>query len=267
MTSSTIEHLLVLRTCLIKILASVFVLFLLLSYWSKEIYQYISIPLLQQLPENNTMIAIDVSSSFFIPFKLTFFVASFLAIPYILYQAWYFISPGLYQKEKKLILPLLFTSTLLFYMGIFFCYYIVFPVIFHFFASMTPDTVQMTTDIEMYFNFVLKLFFAFGFTFEIPILIVLMTYYQIISIHSLIQQRSYVIVGAFIIGMLLTPPDILSQTLLAIPIIILYELGIIVAKIYEKNNKKNTKQDKFIQLVCYNIIFYYIARLNYAYRI
>ena len=180
------------------------------------------------------MIATDVTSPFFAPFKLTIVISVFIAIPVILYQIWSFIAPGLYQNEKRLIAPLMLGSTILFYAGIAFAYFIVFPVVFAFFNSVAPDGVTIATDISSYLDFILKLFFAFGVAFEIPIAIILMCWTGFTTVDSLKEKRPYIVVGAFVIGMLLTPPDIISQTLLALPMLLLFEMGLLIARFYQK---------------------------------
>jgi sec-independent protein translocase protein TatC len=189
------------------------------------------------MPEGSQMIATDVASPFFAPFKLTIVISVFIAIPYILFQLWSFVAPGLYKNEKRLIAPLMLGSTLLFYGGIAFAYFAVFPVVFAFFTSVAPEGVVIATDISSYLDFVLKLFFAFGVAFEIPIAIILMCWTGVTTPDDLRAKRPYVIVGAFVVGMLLTPPDIISQTMLAIPMLLLFEIGIIIAALYAKTSK------------------------------
>jgi len=231
------DHLLELRTRLLRAVLGVILVFCCLVYFAQDIYQYLAQPLLQTMPAGSQMIATDVASPFFAPFKLTIVLSIFLAMPHILYQMWSFIAPGLYRKEKKLIAPLMLGSTLLFYSGIAFAYFIVFPVVFAFFTSVAPEGVVIATDISSYLDFVLKLFFAFGAAFEIPIAIILMCWTGVTSPNSLRQKRAYVVVGAFVIGMLLTPPDIISQSMLAIPMLLLFEVGIIIASLYHKEDE------------------------------
>ncbi|MFT6419418.1 MAG: sec-independent protein translocase protein TatC [Cognaticolwellia sp.] len=228
------DHLLELRTRLLHAVLGVLVVFCSLIYFAQDIYQYVAQPLLAVMPEGTQMIATDVASPFFTPFKLTIVLSIFITMPYILYQLWSFIAPGLYKNEKRLIAPLMFGSTLLFYGGIAFAYYVVFPVAFTFFSSVAPDGVTIATDISSYLDFVLKLFFAFGAAFEIPIAIILLCWTGVTSPESLRTKRPYIVVGAFIVGMLLTPPDIISQTMLAVPMLLLFELGIIIASLYYK---------------------------------
>ncbi len=226
-----IQHLIELRQRLVKALLSVLLVFLCLAYFSQDIYHWLSIPLLKALPAGASMIATDVAAPFLAPFKLTLVVSFFIAIPWVLFQLWQFITPGLYQSEKRLIVPLVISSTILFYAGIAFSYFIVFPVIFEFFSQIAPQGVTISTDISSYLSFVLKLFFAFGLAFEIPIVIILLCWTGATTPDALKQKRPYVFVGAFIIGMLLTPPDVLSQILLAIPMWFLFEVGLIVGSI------------------------------------
>jgi sec-independent protein translocase protein TatC len=223
-----ISHFIELRSRLLKSVAAVAVVFLSLFYFAQDLYHWLATPLLQAMPENAQMIATEVASPFFAPFKLTLVVSFFVAIPYVLYQVWAFVAPGLYKNEKRLVAPLLVSSTLLFYLGIAFAYFLVFPLIFAFFAQVAPEGVAISTDISSYLNFVLKLFFAFGLSFEIPVAIVLMCWTGITSAQQLKKKRPYVIVGVFIIGMLLTPPDIISQILLAFPMWLLFEIGVLI---------------------------------------
>jgi len=194
--------------------------------------------LLQTMPVGSQMIATDVASPFFAPFKLTIVLSIFIAMPYILFQVWSFVAPGLYRNEKRLVAPLMLGSTLLFYSGIAFAYFLVFPVVFAFFTSVAPEGVVIATDISSYLDFVLKLFFAFGAAFEIPVAIILLCWTGVTSPDSLRKKRPYMAVGAFVIGMLLTPPDIISQSMLAIPMLLLFEIGIIVASVYHKEDEE-----------------------------
>lgn len=221
-----IEHLIELRTRILKSLAAVVVVFLPLFYFANPLYEYLSQPLRAYLPAGASMIATDVASPFLAPFKLAMVLAVFIAIPYILHQIWSFISPGLYSNERKVALPLLVSSIFLFYSGIAFAFYVVFPMIFGFFTSVAPADVKVMTDINSYLDFVLKLFFAFGVVFEIPIATVLLVWSGITTVENLKRKRPYIIVGCFVVGMLLTPPDVMSQILLAIPMWVLWETGI-----------------------------------------
>ena len=231
--NSLLGHLLELRNRLLRSVIVVLVVFACLAYFARDIYALLAEPLLAVLPEGTSMIATDVAAPFFAPFKLTFIVSICLAIPYILLQVWQFIAPALYSREKRLMAPLVASSTLLFYGGIAFAYFIVFPLVFAFFTSVAPEGVTIATDITSYLDFVLKLFFAFGLSFEIPIAILLLVWSGSVSRATLAEKRPYIIVGAFILGMLLTPPDVLSQTLLAIPMWMLFEVGLWLSRFYE----------------------------------
>jgi sec-independent protein translocase protein TatC len=241
--NSLIAHLIELRGRVLKAVVSVFVVFLCLVYFAQDLYHWLATPLLDTLPENAQMIATDVASPFFAPFKLTMVLSFFIAIPVVLFQIWGFVAPGLYKNEKRLVVPLLVSSTLLFYTGMAFAYYVVFPLAFAFFTSVAPEGVVINTDISSYLNFVLKIFFAFGLAFEIPVAVVLMCWTGVTTPDALRAKRPYVIVGAFVVGMLLTPPDIISQTLLAIPMWILYEFGIVVGSIYSRKKADKKQQD------------------------
>lgn len=229
-------HLLELRTRLLYAVASVLVIFLSLYYFANDLYQWLSEPLRKFLPEGATMIATDVASPFLTPFKLTFMASVFLAMPFILFQLWRFIAPALYTKERRLALPMLFSSVALFYLGMAFAYFIVFPLVFAFFTSSGPEGVTVMTDISRYLDFVLKMFFAFGIAFEIPIAIIILVAVGITDTKSLAEKRPYLVVGCFVVGMLLTPPDVISQTLLAVPMWLLFELGLLFSKMIEKGN-------------------------------
>ena len=237
-----IAHLAELRNRLLRSLACVFVIFLGLSVFANDIYALIAGPLLAQLPDESSMIATEVASPFLVPFKLTFFAAVFVSVPYLLYQAWAFVAPGLYQNERRLVLPLLSSSVLLFYLGCAFAFFIVFPLLFAFLTSTAPVGVTVMTDIGHYLNFILKMFFAFGIAFEVPIAIILFVYTGLASVESLAKKRAYIIVGAFTVGMLLTPPDIISQVLLAVPVWLLFELGLILGK-FVKRRAEDTPED------------------------
>ncbi|SET42005.1 twin-arginine translocase subunit TatC [Thalassotalea agarivorans] len=237
------DHLLELRNRLLKAILCVLILFLPLAYFSEPLYLFLSQPLVAVLPEGTQMIATDVASPFFTQIKLAIVAAIFLAIPYILYQVWAFIAPGLYQNEKKLIAPLMFGSSLLFYFGVAFAYYVVFPLAFNFFTNAAPEGVAIATDISNYLDFVLKLFFAFGFAFEIPIIIILMVWTGATTVESLKIKRPYIIVTAFVVGMLLTPPDPISQTMLAVPMLLLFELGLLIAGLYQAKDESQETEE------------------------
>jgi len=215
-----------LRDRLLRAVLAVLVAFIVLFPFANDIYAIVSQPLRDLLPEGSSMIATEVASPFLTPFKLTLVTAVFLVIPYILFQVWAFVAPGMYRNEKKIAFPLLASSVLLFYAGTAFAYFIVFPLIFAFFTSVGPTDVTVMTDINRYLDFVLKIFFAFGVAFEIPIAAVILIWSGVTTAESLAKKRPWIIVGCFIAGMLLTPPDVISQSLLAIPMWLLFELGI-----------------------------------------
>jgi sec-independent protein translocase protein TatC len=227
-------HLIELRDRILRIVIVVIAIFMVLFFFANDLYQLIAAPLLAQLPEGSTMIATGVAAPFLTPFKLSLVTSIFIAIPFIFYQFWGFVAPGLYRHEKRLALPLIASSVVLFYSGIVFSFYIVFPLMFAFFTTTTPEGVAMMTDISQYLDFVLKMFFAFGVAFEVPIVTIVLTITGVTNADKLVEKRPYVIVGSFVVGMLLTPPDIVSQTLLAIPVWFLFELGIIFSRIIGK---------------------------------
>ncbi|MEM8563146.1 MAG: twin-arginine translocase subunit TatC [Pseudomonadota bacterium] len=236
-----VAHLTELRDRLLRAILSVLVVFIALFPFANEIYAFVSEPLRALLPPGSTMIATEVAAPFLTPFKLTLFTAIFIAIPYVLYQIWSFIAPGMYKHEKRLALPLLASSVALFYAGAAFAYFVVFPLIFAFFTSVGPADVTIMTDINSYLNFVLKLFFAFGLAFEIPIAAVLMISTGVTTPENLAKKRPYIIVGCFVLGMLLTPPDIISQSLLALPMWILFELGIYFGRLITRNRPQEAE--------------------------
>lgn len=228
------EHLIELRRHLIKICVAVLVIFLGLAGYSRELYDLLSNPLVAQLPANSTMIATDITSNFMAPIRLTVFVAAFLAMPYILFQIWSFVAPGLYKKEKKVAIPVLLSSIFLFYAGVAFSYFIVLKGVLKFFIMFAPQNVLPMTDIDSYLNFALKLFMVFGLTFEIPVVTLLLILAGIVSIQSLEDKRRYIIVGCFAVAAVVTPPDGVSMLMLAIPMWLLFELGLLSAKILIK---------------------------------
>lgn len=240
-----VSHLLELRNCLIRTVVATLIVFVVLAAFSNEIYQLIASPLIDKLPENSSMIATEVAAPFLAPFKLTLFVALFLVMPYILYQAWQFIAPGLYDQEKRLAVPLLLSSIVLFYLGVAFSFFVVFPLLFGFLTATAPEGVAVMTDITHYLNFIIKLFFAFGMAFEVPILTIVLLRTGITDAASLREKRPYIIIAAFTVGMLLTPPDIISQVFLAIPVWILFELGLFFGErmIDNPNNAEEAQQD------------------------
>lgn len=227
-----VTHLIELRDRLLRIITAVGVILLGLLPFANRLYSLVAAPLLAHLPEDTSMIATEVASPFLAPFKLALITAIFLAMPVVLYQLWAFIAPGLYQHERKLVFPLLLTSTILFYLGAAFAYYVVLPLVFGFFITVAPEGVAVMTDISKYLDFVLKLFFAFGLAFEVPIATILLVWAGITTPDALVAKRPYIIVGAFMLGMLLTPPDVISQSLLALPLWLLFELGVVFSRLY-----------------------------------
>jgi len=227
-----ISHLIELRNRLLRAVLCVLAVFLGLASYANEIYSFLAGPLLQHMPKNSTMIAIDVASPFFTPFKLALVFSAFISVPVILYQFWAFVAPGLYKRERRMIFPLLIASTLLFYMGVAFAYFVVFPLVFGFLTAAAPDGVAVMTDIAKYLDFVLALFFAFGVCFEVPVFTIVLVWTGLVTPAGLADKRPYVIVGAFIVGAVLTPPDAVSQTLLAVPMWMLFELGLLCSRFF-----------------------------------
>ena len=238
-----VQHLLDLKSTLTRAILAVIVLFVCLFPFANEIYTYISEPLTRYLPEGTSMIATAVASPFLTPFKLSFVLAIYLAMPYLLYQIWRFIAPALYKHEKQLVAPILFFSSFLFYAGGLFAYYVVFPLVFGFLSQTAPEGVTIATDISLYLDFVIKMFFAFGMAFEVPIVTVLLIITGMTTAEKLSHSRPYIVVGAFVIGMLLTPPDIISQTLLAVPMWLLFEIGLLVGAYVVKRRQQNKTDD------------------------
>jgi sec-independent protein translocase protein TatC len=224
-----IAHLVELRSRLVRAVAAVFVLFLCLLPFANTLYTWLALPLLSKMPAGGHMIATEVTTPFFVPMKVAALVAFLLALPYVLYQIWGFVAPGLYAHEKRLALPLVVTSALLFYFGMSFAYFAVFPFVFGFITHTAPIGVEIMTDIEKYLGFVTNMFLAFGLAFETPVAVVLLVKLGAVTVVQLRAARRYVIVGAFIVGAIFTPPDAVSQTLLAVPLWLLYEVGILVA--------------------------------------
>ena len=257
-TQPLITHLIELRKRLLNCIIAVIVIFLCLVYFANDIYHLVSAPLIKQLPQGSTMIATDVASPFFTPIKLTFMVSLILSAPVILYQVWAFIAPALYKHERRLVVPLLVSSSLLFYIGMAFAYFVVFPLAFGFLANTAPEGVQVSTDIASYLSFVMvrfllpfqilywtvvALFMAFGVSFEVPVAIVLLCWMGITSPEDLRKKRPYVLVGAFVVGMLLTPPDVFSQTLLAIPMYCLFEIGVFFSRFYVGKGRNREEEN------------------------
>ncbi|MGH8493666.1 MAG: twin-arginine translocase subunit TatC [Moraxellaceae bacterium] len=233
-TMPLVSHLIELRNRLIRILTVLMVGFFALVYFRNDLYAAVSAPLRELLPPGSTMIATDVTAPFMAPFKLTFFVALFIGVPYILHQMWGFIAPALYKHERRIAVPLLVSSVLLFYLGVAFAFFITLPAVLGFFTKVGPEGVAMMTDINLYLDFVLKLFLVFGFTFEIPVAVFLLIWTGMVSSESLIDKRRYVIVGCFAVAMFLTPPDALSMAMLAVPMWLLFEAGLFFGRIMEK---------------------------------
>jgi len=228
---SLIEHLLELRTRILKALGAVMVAVLILVPFSRQLYTVFAEPLVRYLPEGSSMIAIDVTSPFFAPFKLVLLLGVMLAMPVVLYQIWAFVAPGLYRHEQRLARPLLAASVCLFYAGCAFAYFVVFPVVFAFFTAMAPEGVAVMTDINRYLDFVLTLFIAFGVAFQVPVATIILVALGVVTPDKLASIRGYVVIGVFAVAMLLTPPDMFSQTLLALPVWLLYELGIVLSRV------------------------------------
>ncbi|MEY3667298.1 MAG: hypothetical protein RL572_838 [Pseudomonadota bacterium] len=239
-----VDHLIELRDRIMKSLVAILVIFLSLFYFSNDIYTFVADPLLAVLPDNSGMIAIDPTSPFFAPFKLTFFVSLCLAAPYILFQVWSFIAPGLYKNEKEIAIPLFVSSVVLFYAGIAFAYYVLFGFVFSFFVSVAPEGIMVTPDINSFLSFALAIFFAFGVAFEIPIAVFILIWTDIVEPEDLVEKRPYVIVSCFVIGMLLTPPDPFSQSMLAIPMWMLFEVGIFFGRFANRRAADREKTEE-----------------------
>lgn len=237
-----ISHLLELRDRLLRAFIAVIVVFVPCTFFSNEIFTIVAQPLIDQLPANSSLIATSVISPFMTPFKLAFFVALFVAIPYVLYQIWAFVAPGLYRHEKRFAVPLLVSSIVLFYVGVVFAYFFVFPVMFEFFAATTPKGVRMMTDINSYLDFVLTMFFCFGLAFEVPVVVVLLVLTNLVQVEKLKESRGYVLIAIFVIAAILTPPDAVSQTIMAVPMYLLYEGGIIMARVMNGMRRKDKEE-------------------------
>jgi len=235
-----VSHLIELRDRLLRVVLAVVVIFLGLTPFANWLFTRLAGPLTAHLPEGSSMVAIDVASPFFTPFKLALVLSIFIAMPYILYQLWAFVAPGLYLHERKRVIPLLVSSTALFYIGAAFAYFVVFPLVFGFLTHTAPQGVEVMTDISRYLDFVLTLFFAFGIAFEVPIAVVLLVWTGVVKPQSLKEKRAYVIVGAFVIGMMLTPPDIISQTLLALPMWVLFEVGVFLGERFAPKKEQDS---------------------------
>ena len=237
-----LSHLIELRDRLLRSVLFVLVIFAGLFYFANDIYHFIATPIMEALPEGSTMVATKTTAPFLTPFKLALVTSIFIGMPFLLYQAWGFIAPGLYKHEKRLAYPLLFSSIVLFYAGMAFAYFVVFPIIFAFLTSMAPEGVTVLPDISDYLDLVLKLFFAFGVAFEVPIATIILVIIGWTTPDKLVEKRAYIIVGAFVIGMLLTPPDIVSQVMLAIPMWLLFEVGILFSRMILKMRKEREEE-------------------------
>lgn len=228
------SHLLELRDRMMRMVLAVLVLFIALFGFSEQIFTFVATPLMSLMPEGTSMIATGVASPFLVPFKLVLMVSVFLAVPYLLYELWSFIAPGLYKNEKSMAIPLLVSSIILFYCGVAFAYFVLFPLLFGFLIAISPQGVVMMTDIGQYLDFILAIFFAFGIAFEVPIAVFLLIMIGATTPDALAEKRPYIVVGAFVIGMFLTPPDIISQTILAIPMLLLFEAGLLISRMVLK---------------------------------
>jgi sec-independent protein translocase protein TatC len=227
---SFMSHLVELRQRVVRAAGAVLLIFVVLSPFMKQIFEVVSLPLMSALPEGTKLLATGVISPFFVPLKVTLFVAFLVALPFVLYQVWAFVAPGLYQHEKRLALPVLASSVGMFFLGMVYCYFVVFGFVFRFIAGFAPESVAVAPDIENYLSFVMGMFLAFGLTFEVPVVVVLLVRFGVATIEQLKQARPYVIVGAFIVSAIVTPPDVISQLLLAIPLCLLYEVGLQIAR-------------------------------------
>ncbi len=238
-----VEHLIELRDRLLRIVLAVLAVVLVLFPFAQELYTLVAGPLIRSLPDGSSMIATEVASPFLTPFKLVLVTSIFVAMPVALYQLWAFIAPGLYSHERKMAMPLMVLSSALFYLGMAFAYFVVFPIVFAFFNAVAPEGVQVMTDISKYLDFVLKLFFAFGLAFQVPVATILIVWAGLTTPEAMSAKRPYVIVGAFVIGMLLTPPDIISQTLLAVPMWALFELGLLLSRLYVRRSDDDEEEE------------------------
>jgi sec-independent protein translocase protein TatC len=243
-SESFLSHLFELRDRLLRAVIALLVVFLCLFPFANKIYSFLAKPIVAQLPPNVHMVAFEVTSPFFIPMKVTFLAALVIALPFVLYQIWAFVAPGLYAHEKRLVGPLVAASTVLFVCGMAFAYYLVFPLVFGVMQKFTPEGVSWMPDIAAYFNFVVNMFIAFGVTFEVPIAVILMVKVGIVTIAKLREIRPYVIVGAFVVAAVVTPPDVMSQLMLAVPLCLLYEAGIIVAALMAKPTQVQSETQK-----------------------
>jgi sec-independent protein translocase protein TatC len=240
---SFMSHLIELRDRLLRCVVALLLVFICLFPWARELYNFLAQPMLASLPAGGQLIATEVTAPFFVPVKVTMMAALVIALPYLLYQIWAFVAPGLYAHEKKFVVPLIITSTLLFLCGMAFAYFLVFPVVFHFMVTIAPEGVAVMTDIGKYLDFVLGLFLAFGVTFEVPVAVVILVRVGLVTVAKLKEIRPYVIVGAFVIGAIFTPPDVVSQIMLAVPLWVLYEVGIFVSQWVAKPAAENPESN------------------------
>jgi len=241
---SFFSHLIEMRDRLVRALIAVLVVFLCIAFWASDLYDLLALPMMQALPEGTKMIATGVVTPFLVPIKVALLVSFMVALPYVLYQAWAFIAPGLYSHEKKLVMPLVVASTILFYLGMAFCYFFVFQTVFKFVYSFAPKSITVAPDIENYLSFVMTMFLAFGVTFEVPVAVIVLVKIGFVTVEKLRETRPYVIVAAFITAAVVTPPDVVSQLVLAIPLCILYEAGIIVASMLMRSAAARTEFQK-----------------------
>ncbi len=237
------SHLLELRDRLLRAFLAVLVVFLPLAFFANDIFSFVAQPLIDKLPEGSSLIATSVISPFMTPFKLAFFAALFVAMPVVLYQVWAFVAPGLYRHEKRFAMPLLVSSIVLFYVGVVFAYLFVFPVMFEFFAGTTPSGVRMMTDINLYMDFVLTMFLCFGLAFEVPVVVVLLVLTRLITVEKLAAARGYVLIGIFVFAAMLTPPDAISQTIMAVPMYLLYEGGLVMARVLSRMRREDEEKE------------------------
>ncbi|AIL33313.1 twin-arginine translocase subunit TatC [Basilea psittacipulmonis] len=233
---SVVSHLIELRSRLLKSIAGILLVLIVLMIYpgAGKIYNWVAMPMMETLPEGHKMIATGVITPFLVPLKVTLLIAFLIALPWVMYQIWAFVAPGLYSHEKKMAAPLVIASSALFYLGMAFCYYVVFGNVFHFIASVAPDSIQFAPDIASYLSFVLTMLFAFGLTFEVPVAVVVLAMTGVASTQKMKEARPYLIVGAFVVAAIVTPPDVMSQLMLAIPLVVLYEIGLIFGRLVEK---------------------------------
>ena len=248
MQETFISHLVELRDRLLRAIVAILIVFVCLMPWAGDLYDILALPMMNTLPEGASMIATGVVTPFFVPVKVTLMVSFLVALPFVLYQAWAFIAPGLYSHEKRVGLPLVLGSTLLFLVGMAFCYFFVFGMVFKFIAEFAPQSIVVAPDIEEYLSFVMTLFIAFGVTFEVPVAVILLVKAGVVSVEKLQEARPYVIVGAFVIAAIITPPDVISQFMLAVPMILLYEAGILIARMLGRTSGSAGAEDESVAL-------------------